>query len=457
MNLAYSIQCKRRLILIVLTLLQYVSIDATIRFNGNEYEVIQISPDRNTGLDALYVINGIDNTSIIYESDAPTAPQWSMFDNRGGAFAQPVEGLIHDGYTTTLNHIKGNCGYIIKDGNKNIYFWIIDYEYSPFNISIFNISSIQDCNYTILDFEGNASPIHYYTINGQRKDLSRDISLSFMTLDWNDETTQYEHISKTISLPSISESIKITPPVYCDTSFEISCDTFLKKWGINVTKTIDDFTPNATSVSTVMNIDNMHKNSGELSNIINQDNEDMNGISAPVRASFSAYCTDAVVHHEWQISEDEDFSNISYHIYEQDFDFEFEKEGTTYVRFVGSNDDGSCQAYGEKYVIKIGDTKLKIPNVFSPDDDGINDIWKISYTSLVEFKCWIFDRQGHELFSFENPNLGWDGRFNGKIVKPGVYYYVIQAKGADGKKYNRSGDINILRHKKFNNNPDYSE
>ena len=83
MNLAYSIQCKRRLILIVLTLLQYVSIDATIRFNGNEYEVIQISPDRNTGLDALYVINGIDNTSIIYESDAPTAPQWSMFDNRG--------------------------------------------------------------------------------------------------------------------------------------------------------------------------------------------------------------------------------------------------------------------------------------------------------------------------------------------------------------------------------------
>ena len=43
-----------------------------------------------------------------------------------------------------------------------------------------------------------------------------------MTLDWNDEATQYEHISKTISLPSISESIKITPPVYCDTSFEIS-------------------------------------------------------------------------------------------------------------------------------------------------------------------------------------------------------------------------------------------
>ena len=40
---------------------------------------------------------------------------------------------------------------------------------------------------------------------------------------------------------------------------------------------------------------------------------------------------------------------------------------------------------------------------------------------------------------------GWDGKYKGKYVKPGVYYYVIEAKGADGKEYKKKGDINILR------------
>lgn len=41
--------------------------------------------------------------------------------------------------------------------------------------------------------------------------------------------------------------------------------------------------------------------------------------------------------------------------------------------------------------------------------------------------------------------MGWDGKYKGKLVKPGVYYYVIRAKGADGKIYKLSGDINIIR------------
>ena len=43
-----------------------------------------------------------------------------------------------------------------------------------------------------------------------------------------------------------------------------------------------------------------------------------------------------------------------------------------------------------------------------------------------------------------DPSQGWDGRYNGKLVKSGVFFYVIKAEGADGKSYNLSGDINIL-------------
>ena len=56
-----------------------------------------------------------------------------------------------------------------------------------------------------------------------------------------------------------------------------------------------------------------------------------------------------------------------------------------------------------------------------------------------------FDRYGNKMIEFDDPSKGWDGKYKGKYVKPGVYYYVIEAKGADGKEYKKKGDINILR------------
>ena len=58
----------------------------------------------------------------------------------------------------------------------------------------------------------------------------------------------------------------------------------------------------------------------------------------------------------------------------------------------------------------------------------------------------IFNRYGTQLFYFDNPEDGWDGKYNGKLVPPGVYFYVIEAKGSDGKQYKKGGDINILRY-----------
>ena len=45
-----------------------------------------------------------------------------------------------------------------------------------------------------------------------------------------------------------------------------------------------------------------------------------------------------------------------------------------------------------------------------------------------------------------DPSQGWDGKYKGKYVKSGTYYYVIQARGADGQKYNLKGDINIINY-----------
>lgn len=126
----------------------------------------------------------------------------------------------------------------------------------------------------------------------------------------------------------------------------------------------------------------------------------------------------------------------------------FNKEGMFYVRFMASNAAGDCDYYSPVYEVSIGDSDIKCPNAFSPgSSEGVNDIWKVSYKSIINFECHIFNRWGVQVSHFTDPSQGWDGKYKGKLVPAGVYYYVIKATGADGKEYNLRGDINIINYK----------
>ena len=95
--------------------------------------------------------------------------------------------------------------------------------------------------------------------------------------------------------------------------------------------------------------------------------------------------------------------------------------------------------------MNIGDSDIKCPNAFSPGaSEGVNDEWRVSYKSIISFDCHIFNRQGKQMAHLTDPSQGWNGKSGGKLVPPGVYYYVITAKGADGRDYKLSGDINIV-------------
>ncbi len=90
---------------------------------------------------------------------------------------------------------------------------------------------------------------------------------------------------------------------------------------------------------------------------------------------------------------------------------------------------------------------LQMPNAFSPNGDGINDIYKpkSGYQNITDFHAYIFNRWGQKLFEWSNPAEGWDGTFRGKPVKEGVYFVVVKAKGGDGKIYDIKRDVNLLR------------
>jgi gliding motility-associated-like protein len=85
-------------------------------------------------------------------------------------------------------------------------------------------------------------------------------------------------------------------------------------------------------------------------------------------------------------------------------------------------------------------------NVFSPNDDGVNDVFKIASQSMALLNCKIYDRWGILVEELSKLNEGWDGRStSGLECSVGVYYYVIAAKDTNGKDFNEKGFLQLLR------------
>lgn len=104
-------------------------------------------------------------------------------------------------------------------------------------------------------------------------------------------------------------------------------------------------------------------------------------------------------------------------------------------------------AMDEAFVLTFSESKLEVPNAFTPNGDGINDVFRVKegYKSIVSFKASVFSRWGKKLYEWNDPAGGWDGKSGGRNVPDGAYYLHIEARGADGRKYHIKKVINLLR------------
>jgi len=89
---------------------------------------------------------------------------------------------------------------------------------------------------------------------------------------------------------------------------------------------------------------------------------------------------------------------------------------------------------------------INIPNVFTPDGDGINDQFYINNSGLKEFQIEIFNRWGIKVFESESGSVKWDGRSTAGVeLSDGTYYYILKAISVTNKDYSTKGFINLLR------------
>lgn len=191
---------------------------------------------------------------------------------------------------------------------------------------------------------------------------------------------------------------------------------------------------------------------------------------APMAVSFSANPTDTLgydVLYEWRIAQVKEGNErllvlrneetTAYDFVEGGVDVTYRVSLTITYRHRKTGVEGTVeQDASEVMIFSLRGSSLHLYNAFSPNGDGINDVFRVKTQSLLSFRMKIFNRWGQEIASGDHNTLPaeyednytyyvcWDGTYHGSKVEDGVYFILVEAEGSDGIKYVRRGDINVL-------------
>jgi gliding motility-associated-like protein len=96
--------------------------------------------------------------------------------------------------------------------------------------------------------------------------------------------------------------------------------------------------------------------------------------------------------------------------------------------------------------VRVLPSELEVPNVFSPDGMGYNDVFTVRAVSMRDFHALIYNRYGKKIYESRDPSAGWDGKSDGGgQASPGVYYYIITGTGWDDREYEFTGPLHLFR------------
>jgi gliding motility-associated-like protein len=121
-------------------------------------------------------------------------------------------------------------------------------------------------------------------------------------------------------------------------------------------------------------------------------------------------------------------------------------EINNYIATLTVTDAAGCEATASVAIEVIGESTILIPNVFTPNGDGSNDVFMVSGTNLESVEGQILNRWGQTMFEWSHVKGYWDGRtLSGGEAPDGTYFYIISAKGIDGQEYFKKGGFSLIR------------
>jgi len=158
---------------------------------------------------------------------------------------------------------------------------------------------------------------------------------------------------------------------------------------------------------------------------------------APLDVYFSNSATHGAVH--WNFGDGTSSEDLSPSHTFMDY-------GTYTVELVVTDENGEEKRDYRVIEVEPNSAITVLPNIFTPNGDGINDFCTVKGKNLDTFQMQVFDRGGLIIFESQSLENSWGGKNKfGENIPTGTYFYLINARGIDGKIYEHAGPITLSR------------
>lgn len=105
-----------------------------------------------------------------------------------------------------------------------------------------------------------------------------------------------------------------------------------------------------------------------------------------------------------------------------------------------------CSGTGSIIIAVVGSSNIVVPNAFTPNGDGHNDVLKVDAIGIRDFKYFsVFNRWGQEVFTTSNQGMGWDGMRGEQVEPAGVYIWAAMGLDFSGRTVLRKGTVILIR------------
>ena len=397
------------------------------------------SYELHNGKDTLLIFDGsIDVQSKIGEV------MWYSIETGEALSAQPMKeqyNLNPGGY------------YVVLDGVEYAPFYVFQYT-EPGELTL---SLAPECGGTQLAVQGELKPYTYKRRNGTTATFPRACALYYNELTWTGE--QWEDSAVVLEPKEGLQPYYNLPALYGPTVVRLCVESDLRAQ-LGRTDSLCYMTElrlediKAVKQQLIASA-TPHDAKNELEKLTETKYTKQiegNTYSGPLEFTFRSNPTPGVQFYQWTVYK---ASEVLFTRKDKDIHYTFYEPGA--YRVECSVNNATCSTEPDDIKVNISESYLRVPNVFTPDGNGQNDEFRVSYRSIKSFHCEVYNRWGKKVFQWDDPAKGWDGTINGRAAAEGAYYYVIRALGTDaglstdGAKlgiYNLSGDINLLRGKK---------
>ena len=399
---------------------------------------------RNTAADLKW--------QVYSETDALSKSATGDMSRSLSVTAVPSHGYVITATDTDGNVLESKSVYVVSMADKI---------FRP--LSIDTLSSDDRCKVLALVAVFNSPEVYYITPSGVRHAIDREYIVSYNTSEI--QNRQIVDIEKTDTITTgkrgniQSDEFSIEAP--CRNSYitfrgDLICDALGIAEEVKTSYEVEAHTVIACISASIIEREGLNeadRNSSESDISI--------GGSAPLQVNFNSNSNYPVAQHfRWIIINNENPTDSSNVYHDENLNYTFSQTGVYKVILdVVHNYDAAeavvcpyrCDAYRDSVAVVVSESMLEVPSAFSPNGDGINDEFRVSFKSLSEFNCKVYDRWGQKVYEWSDPSAGWDGKVNGRKATVGPYYYIIDAKGTDKdtngklKTYHKKGDINLFR------------